>query len=275
MKKIPYAKISDGGKFILIEGLNGSGKTTQAKLLERALAEEGKIALYNHEPTDGLLGKIIRAIIEKRPIIESEVEIENFLEKFFPKSNSHNDAILQATKVVLKQFQNGKVRNEEAKRQLLFIIDRLFDIKEIIQPALRQNHWVVQDRYDISCYLHGMANGLDFNYLTKHHARILGENYLAPNVIIFYWVPVKVALQRLVDSGKTIDLYENTQTLKKIEKAARWLFSFRFQSPSPGHPLRRKLQVGNKKVRVFIVNAEAPIAEIFEETWGILENIKI
>jgi len=35
------------------------------------------------------------------------------------------------------------------------------------------------------------------------------------------------------------------------------------------------LQVGDKKVRVFIVNAEAPIAEIFEETWGILENIKI
>jgi len=84
---------------------------------------------------------------------------------------------------------------------------------------------------------------------------------------------VKLALQRLADSGKVIDLYENTQTLKKIEKAARWLFSFRFQSPRPGHPLKRKLQVGDKKIKIFIINAEPPIAEVAEETWGIIEKM--
>ncbi|MDD3614237.1 MAG: hypothetical protein PHF40_00765 [Candidatus Pacebacteria bacterium] len=273
MKKIPYSQMNNEGKFILIEGLNGSGKTTQAKLLERALAEEGKIAFYNHEPTDTLIGKVLREILEGRPITKSVVEVGNFLEKFLPVTNSETDAILQAAKLVIRQFQSGKVRNEEAKRQFLFIIDRLVDLKEIIEPALNQGHWVIQDRYDISCYLHGMANGLDFNYLARRHARILGENYLAPNVIVFYWVPVKLALQRLADSGKVIDLYENTQTLKKIEKAARWLLSFRFQSPRPGSPLRRKLKIKDKNIKIFVVNAEPPIAEVAEETWGIIEKM--
>ncbi len=273
MKKIPYSQMNNEGKFILIEGLNGSGKTTQAKLLERALAEEGKIAFYNHEPTDTLIGKVLREILEGRPITKSVAEVGNFLEKFFPSSNPETDAILQAAKLVIRQFQAGKVRNEEAKRQFLFIIDRLVDLKEIIEPALNQGHCVIQDRYDISCYLHGMANGLDFNYLVRRHARILGENYLAPNVIVFYWVPVKLALQRLADSGKVIDLYENTQTLKKIEKAARWLLSFRFQSPRPGSPLRRKLKIKDKNIKIFVVNAEPPIAEVAEETWGIIEKM--
>ncbi len=48
------------GSFICIEGIDGSGKTTQARRLVRTLVDKGYDALYTTEPTEGVIGKIIR-----------------------------------------------------------------------------------------------------------------------------------------------------------------------------------------------------------------------
>ena len=48
------------GKFIVLEGLDGSGKTTQARRLAHALSEIGIEALYTKEPTDGQWGRACR-----------------------------------------------------------------------------------------------------------------------------------------------------------------------------------------------------------------------
>jgi len=269
MKYIPYFKINDlEGRFVLIEGLNGSGKTTQAKLIEEGLAQSGLVARFNHEPTNSFIGKIIRQIIEKKKLDFSEREIADFLERIL----KNDDPSFQAAKTSIKQFLNGNIRHEETKRQFLFILDRLFDIKENIKPTLRRGGWVIQDRYDISCYLYGMANDLKFSNLARRHQMVLKENYLGPNLVFFYWVPVAVSLKRLINSGKAIDIYENARTLKKIEKAARWLFSFRFKTPHPKHPLIRKLKIKDKKMKVIIINAESSIEEVFEQTWRYLEE---
>ena len=48
------------GFFICIEGIDGSGKTTQAHLLVKTLVGKGYDAVYTTEPTEGAIGKIIR-----------------------------------------------------------------------------------------------------------------------------------------------------------------------------------------------------------------------
>ncbi len=50
------------GAFIVIEGLDGSGKTTQAKLLARALRKSHS-AIFTAEPSQGKIGKFIRSRI--------------------------------------------------------------------------------------------------------------------------------------------------------------------------------------------------------------------
>lgn len=51
------------GKFIVIEGLDGSGKTTQTKIIVDKLMKKG-INVVNHaEPTNGEYGKICRQIL--------------------------------------------------------------------------------------------------------------------------------------------------------------------------------------------------------------------
>ncbi len=48
------------GVFICIEGLDGSGKSTQAKLLTKKLCKAGYNAVFTAEPSQGKIGKFIR-----------------------------------------------------------------------------------------------------------------------------------------------------------------------------------------------------------------------
>ncbi len=53
------------GKFIVFEGLDGAGITTQATLLRNNLISKGKEALLTKEPTEGLIGGIIKSSLRK------------------------------------------------------------------------------------------------------------------------------------------------------------------------------------------------------------------
>jgi dTMP kinase len=60
------AKKKHKGKFICIEGVDGSGKTTQAKRLVRNLRSGGYDAIYTTEPSDGKIGALIRDFVLSR-----------------------------------------------------------------------------------------------------------------------------------------------------------------------------------------------------------------
>jgi dTMP kinase len=51
------------GRFIVFEGLDGSGITTQATLLRNYFTNSGKEALLTKEPTDGLIGGVIKSAL--------------------------------------------------------------------------------------------------------------------------------------------------------------------------------------------------------------------
>lgn len=58
--------ITLAGTFIVFEGLDGSGKTTQAKLLAGALRKRGIDVIETEEPTRGPIGIVIREILAGR-----------------------------------------------------------------------------------------------------------------------------------------------------------------------------------------------------------------
>lgn len=65
MIRNPYS-----GKFIVIEGLDGSGQSTQAETLKVFLSEEGKEVVLTKEPTaDSDAGKKIKEILREKNII--------------------------------------------------------------------------------------------------------------------------------------------------------------------------------------------------------------
>ncbi|MEK7664489.1 MAG: dTMP kinase [Patescibacteria group bacterium] len=64
-------KSTKGGGFIVIEGLDGSGKSAQVELLVNFLKENGKEVILTKEPTmDSGAGRKIRQVLKKEIIME-------------------------------------------------------------------------------------------------------------------------------------------------------------------------------------------------------------
>jgi dTMP kinase len=54
------------GRFIVLEGIDGSGTTTQALRLAEALRADGHEVLSTHEPSDGPIGVVLRQALTRR-----------------------------------------------------------------------------------------------------------------------------------------------------------------------------------------------------------------
>ena len=61
------------GQFFALEGIDGSGKTTQLKLLARRLEEAGVPCLTTCEPTSGPIGKLLRQVLTGQVACDSRV----------------------------------------------------------------------------------------------------------------------------------------------------------------------------------------------------------
>jgi len=48
------------GRFIALEGIDGSGTTHQCRALAEALRDRGHVVMETHEPSDGSIGRLIR-----------------------------------------------------------------------------------------------------------------------------------------------------------------------------------------------------------------------
>jgi dTMP kinase len=67
------------GQLIVFEGTDGTGKSTQLKLLATALVKRGLSVESTFEPSNGEYGKQIRAIFTNRKKISKEEELDLFI----------------------------------------------------------------------------------------------------------------------------------------------------------------------------------------------------
>jgi dTMP kinase len=101
---------SVAGRFIVLEGIDGSGTTTQAQLLVKALSSSGIQARFTHEPSTGRVGRLLRQLL------------------------SGEDSVAPTWDAMA----------------LLFAADRLEHVANEIAPALSAGITVICDRYDLS-----------------------------------------------------------------------------------------------------------------------------
>jgi dTMP kinase len=87
------------GVFICIEGLDGSGKSTQAKLLVKKLCREGYKAVFTAEPSQGKIGKFIRKRLFEQERMPTTVEALMFAA----------DRIEHVQNTVLPALKEGKI----------------------------------------------------------------------------------------------------------------------------------------------------------------------
>ena len=114
--------------FITFEGIDKSGKSTQAQRLADALRERGRSVVLTLQPGGTELGKAIRHLVLDR---DYEVEVAPTAEV------------------------------------LLFAADRAQHVAEVIRPALQAGKVVVCDRFvDSTLAYQGYGRGMDLDQLT-------------------------------------------------------------------------------------------------------------
>ena len=125
-----------GGFFLSFEGTEGSGKSTQMRLLVERLRSQGLTVVENQEPGATSIGKQIRRIL-------------------LDPENSEMSAMTEL---------------------LLMFASRAQAADEIVRPALARGDVVVSDRFtDSTLAYQGFARGLGFETVRAAHKLALGS----------------------------------------------------------------------------------------------------
>jgi dTMP kinase len=145
------------GRFITLEGPEGSGKTTAARHLAAWLRERGRAVVLTHEPGGTPLGDEIRRIV---------LHMRGMSDDLDPRADA-----------------------------LLYAAGRAQHVERVIRPALERGEWVVCARYlDSSLAYQGAGYGNDMAELRRLQAFATGG--LLPDLTLLLDVPVDVGLER-------------------------------------------------------------------------------
>ncbi|HLY35742.1 MAG TPA: dTMP kinase [Candidatus Limnocylindria bacterium] len=145
------------GRFITLEGPEGSGKTTAARHLGEWLAGRGIEAVLTGEPGGTTLGDEIREIVLHHRGVADDLD---------PRADA-----------------------------LLFAAQRAQHVTRLIRPALARGAWVVCARYlDSSLAYQGAGYGIDLGEMRRLQAFATGG--LLPDLTVLIDVPVEIGLRR-------------------------------------------------------------------------------
>ncbi len=152
------------GAFIVMEGIDGAGKSTQARLLAKWFEDKGYEVILTKEPTDTAFGKLIRRLV----------------------LTGGKEGIIDGSRI-----------SHEAEA-LLFAADRAEHVAKLIKPSLEAGKIVISDRYFYSSLAYQWARGgLDLEWLID-----LNRFAVRPDIVILLDLPVKESMKRI--NGRSI-----------------------------------------------------------------------
>ncbi len=165
------------GHFIVIEGIDGAGTTTQTRCLAEGLRARGLPVLTTHEPSNGPVGVLLRQILTGRVVVPGI---------------------------------HGPRPSSWTTMALLFAADRCDHVEATIEPNLMDGVTVVSDRYDHSsvAYQSTAAGGDEASIRwvgeINRHAR-------RPDLTIIIDTSEEVAAKRREARGGSRELYDDPE----------------------------------------------------------------
>ena len=171
------------GKFIVIEGIDGCGKTTQIDELSKWLPNSGLIKnrsklIATREPGGSLLGQKLRRLI-----------LDN----------------------------NKDNKPSSLSELLLYSADRAEHVSKIISPALNKNDWVISDRFsDSTLAYQGYGRNINLEIIKKIESIVCQGVY--PDLTFFLEIsPEESILRRKNEIPDRIES-EGIKFLEKVNE---------------------------------------------------------
>lgn len=149
-------------KFIVIEGLEGAGKTTARDTIVDTLTRYGvEDIVFTREPGGTPLAEKLRNLI--------------------------------------KQGIKGEVLTDKAEVLMLYAA-RVQLIENVIKPSLARGSWVIGDRHDLSSQAYqGGGRGIDSHLMASLQDVVLGT--FRPDLTLYLDIPPLIGLQRARQRG--------------------------------------------------------------------------
>lgn len=168
-----------GGRFIVFEGIDGSGTTTQMERYARYLRDKKRVVHITREPSDGPIGSLLRLSLAGRTTL-------------------------------------GPGRLPQTMG-LLFAADRLDHLVQEIEPHLRDGAVVLSDRYDLSSLAYQWASaGAGATPELQEWLRSLNRFARRPDVTLVLDVSPETAARRRKERHGAIELYERAELQARL-----------------------------------------------------------
>lgn len=187
---IDFKRNKSEGLYVAIEGIDGSGKTTQVDNLVEHFKKQGREVIKTREPRkdEGLIGKLIQQIL------------------------------------------HGKTKVPSVAFQYLFSADREMHHKELILPALDAGNVVISDRCFWSAIPYGILDKEETvnkstvdRYMVAQSILSMYHQFTIPNYSFYLDLPLDVAMERIERSDSQEEIYEDAQKLEKVIYGYQWL----------------------------------------------------
>lgn len=173
------------GIFVVVEGIDGSGSTTQARRLHERLSALGHASTLTAEPSTGPVGALLRGILQHRVVVPT---------------------------------QTGSRAPDWSTMALLFAADRLDHVDALIQPALAQGHVVISDRYVLSSLTYQSLTAPSGEQCLPW-LRAINAEALVPDLTLVLDVLPEVAAQRRSSRGGERELFEAEELQRGLARA--------------------------------------------------------
>lgn len=173
------------GLFIVFEGIDGSGTSTQAALLRDKLLKNGSHSITTTEPSDGPVGNLIRQGMKGRV-----------------------------------QFCNDK--NEfDQQMAYLFAADRhdhLYNKIDGVFKFVRSGTHVISTRYFFSSLAYHSHDEKSLEFVQGLNAK-----FPNPDIVIYLDNPVELSIERMANRPHK-DAYENAEKLREVSRNYHQIF---------------------------------------------------
>jgi dTMP kinase len=163
------------GRFVVLEGIDGAGTTTQTARLADRLRKAGVAVHPTREPSDGPLGTLVRQVLAGRVVIP------------------------------------GGRAPGWATMALLFAADRMDHVESEVEPVLAEGGVVLSDRYIASSLAYQSISSGTQSGSALEWIRSLNCHALRPDLTIVLDVSPEVAAERRVSRGEPAQLYEQSE----------------------------------------------------------------
>jgi dTMP kinase len=172
--------VSKPGKFVVLEGIDGAGTTTQVARLADRLRGQRVPVRATREPSDGPVGTVVRQVLTGRIVVP------------------------------------GGRAPGWATMALLFAADRMDHVESEIEPFLSEGGVVVSDRYDASSLAYqSVSSGTEAKDAVEW-IRSLNRYVRRPDLTIVLDLSPDLAAERRSRRGEVAQLYEQNEVQRAL-----------------------------------------------------------